>query len=78
MKIIVSYTTVEHKEIEVSNDYTILRDEPDWGGPNWDEWNKSADALEREIKQNVLPKGSDLCAISDGETGELLVEYMSL
>ncbi len=73
MKIIVSYTTIAHKEIEVSDDYAILRNDPDWY-----EWSKSADALEREIKQNVLPEGSDLYTVSDGETGEILVEYMGL
>ena len=76
MRIIVSYTTIAHKEIEVSDDYAILRDEPNWGGPNWDKWNERADALEREIKLNVLPFGSDLCTVSDGETGEVLVEYL--
>lgn len=75
MKVIVGY--INYKEIEVSEEYAFLRENPVWSclrENTRQEYHKKLYELEREVAKN-LPDTAELHTISDGETGELLVEY---
>lgn len=75
MKVIVGY--INYKEIEVSEEYAFLRENPVWSSLRENtrqEYRKKLNELEQEVAKS-LPETAELSSISDGETGELLIEY---
>lgn len=74
MKVIISYTIYEEKEIEVSNKYAILRNYPaELDEQLRREWRAKSDELYTEALE-AIPADAEFCAVRDAKDDEILFE----